>query len=482
VPTVLYPLWPGVVASGFAASLITVLCGTLTAAIVFMTAQKLDLSPTLAGVYALLVSFSPMLFLFSTNGMSEGVASPFMAGSVCCLVLFWHGGQRRYIAASGVMLALSFACIYEAAPFGAALMFAMVVGIYDPENTASTPQGKLRAVQGLGLLFLVPAIYTAILWLIANAAIMGNPLYFATSSYSNEGYIAASGAGRLADSVRSDMPGAVLFAVVRTLPFISPVAGILLTRFIDGRLFRPTTLTLLGLGLVVPFGLILPELYKGDTFGWLRYFMYPLFVAAGWGLYEIALSKCRNLATAIVLAGWLAAIPTGVWAMANPDLGQNEYQAVRSVLNGQHALDNGYPRYFADVIPVAQRLDALDANAKVLADSSNAWTIAGTVQPATLKHKLVLTSDPRFHSALKQPAKSGIDYLLVPDPHSAPQDLLNAQFPGLCEGTANGFVLTDDFAQTGTHWRLYRVVQLTSEVAGVTSVAPEDGPVAGGGR
>ena len=48
VPIALYPAWHEVVSSGFAASLITVLCGTLTAGIVFTTAQKLDL-PTLAG-------------------------------------------------------------------------------------------------------------------------------------------------------------------------------------------------------------------------------------------------------------------------------------------------------------------------------------------------------------------------------------------------------------------------------------------------
>ena len=43
----------------------------------------------------------------------------------------------------------------------------------------------------------------------------------------------------------------------------------------------------------------------GQSFGWLRYFMYPLFVAAGWGLYEVASSKRRNIATALVLTGWL---------------------------------------------------------------------------------------------------------------------------------------------------------------------------------
>jgi hypothetical protein len=312
-------------------------------------------------------------------------------------------------------------------------------------------------VEGLGLLLLVPAVYLAILWIIANAAIMGDPLYFYRSAYSNAGYIAVSGAGRLASEVRGDLPGSIAFATVRTLPFMFPIAAPLLVRLIDGRFARPATLTLLGLCLVVPFGLIVPQLYKGETFGWLRYFMYPLFVAAGWGLYEISLSKRTNVAATIVLLGWVLAIPVQLWAMANPELGQNEYLIVRSLTNGESAIDNGYPRYFGDVAPVSAALDELPQGTKVLADSSNAWTIAGTVNPDTLKSKLVLTSDPYFHKALKDPAGNGISYLLVPEPQSAPQDLLNEQYRGLWEGTAPGFSLAKDFSETGTHWRLFKV-------------------------
>ena len=214
----------------------------------------------------------------------------------------------------------------------------------------------------------------------------------------------------------------------------------------------------------MPFGLIVPQLYKGDTFGWLRYFMYPLFVAAGWGLYEISLSRRRNLATAIVLSGWLLAIPAQLWAMTNPDLGQSEYLVVRSIVNGESAIDNGYPRYFADVEPVSTAIDALPRDANVLADSSNAWTVAATVCPESLKHKLVLTSDPNFHKALKDPVANHIQHLLVPNPESAPQDLLNKQYPGLWQGTAPGFTLAQDFSQTGTHWRLYEVESPQSEV------------------
>jgi hypothetical protein len=457
VPAFFYRWWPDVVSSGFASSLITALAGTLTSIIVFCTARRFSLSVLLSSIYTLLVSLSPMLFLFSTNGMSEGLAAPFMIGSVCCLVLFWQDGERRYVAASGILLALAFACIYQAVNFGAVLLVAMLAGLFTAENAPSFPQGRLRAVEGLTILFLVPSIYVGILWVVANAAIMGDPLYFATSEYSNEGYIAATGAGRLSDAVVGDLGATLWFSIIRTAPFFIPIVAILLVRVSEGRLLRLNTLMMTGLSLCVPFGLITLQLYDGTSFGWLRYFMYPLYVAAGWGLYEIGKSKRRNLAIALVFAGWLISAPVSLWAMADPELGQNEYQVVRSIWTGETAAEVGYPLYFRDILDVSAAIDSLEDDALVLADSSNAWTIAATVNPDTLKHTLVLSSDDRFHDALEDPASVGVRYLLVPSPKVAPADLLNAEYPDLWAGNDPRFSLTHAFDDTGVGWRLYEV-------------------------
>ena len=51
--------------------------------------------------------------------MPEGVAAPFLVGAVCCLTLFWHSGERVWIAAAGVALALAVASEYPAVPYGA---------------------------------------------------------------------------------------------------------------------------------------------------------------------------------------------------------------------------------------------------------------------------------------------------------------------------------------------------------------------------
>ncbi len=457
LPVAAYPWSADIVSNGFASSLITVFAGTLSTAIVFGTARRFGLSLLLATIYSLLVAFSPMLFLFSTNGMSEGVAAPFMIGSACCLLLFWDSGQRRYIAMSGILLGLAFACLYQAVNFGGIMLAAMILGLFSTENAPSAPQGRPRAIEGLSILFLVPSTYIAILWVVSNYAIMGDPLYFATSVYSNEGYIASAGQDRIADAVTGDLLGTLEFSIVRTLPFFIPIAAILLLRLIEGRLLRMNSLTMTGLALCVPFGLITLQLYDGTSFGWLRYFMYPLFVAAGWGLYEIGKSRRRNLAIGLIFGAWAITAPASLFVMNDPAMGQNEYQVVRSIWTGETAQEVGYPLYFEDVRPVAAAIDALGADELVFVDSSNAWTIAGTVSRATLKQNLVFTSDDRFRDALAAPATEGISYLLVPNPAVAPQDLLNGEYPRLWQGTEPGFSLVRDFDQTGVGWRLYRV-------------------------
>ena len=60
----------------------------------------------------------------------------------------------------------------------------------------------------------------------------------------------------------------------------------------------------------------------------------PLFVAAGWGLYEIAASRRRGTAVALVLAGWVIAFPAWLLVMADPRLGPEEYPELEALADG----------------------------------------------------------------------------------------------------------------------------------------------------
>ena len=456
-----YPLWPGIVSSGFASTFTTALAGGATAVLLLYTARRLGLPERLGWAFALLVATNPMLFLYGSNGMSEGVAAPFLTGAVAFLVLFWRSGQRRYVTAGALALALGFASLYEAVPLGAALFVALVLGIlFSSENEQSIPQGHWRAIEGLGLLLLVPSLYVAALWVGANAVIMGDPLFFATSAYSNAGYTTLTDTG-VARDVEGDLLATLAFSLKRIAPFLIPGAFLILLRALDGRFWRVNTLSLVLLMLSVSFGLIMPLIYLGDSYGWLRFFAYPLFVAAGWGLYEVSLSRRRRLATTLVLAGWVVAAPVILWAMADPRTGQEENREVLALVRNENAAQVGFDTAAKTLVldaPVARYLNSMPEDTQVIVDYLKGWAITNQVFPGYLKNVLILTADFRFESAIRDPRAYGISHVLVPNPAAAPNDRVVSSYPHLWTGDEPGFELVESFPDTLQEWRLYKVV------------------------
>jgi hypothetical protein len=468
---VFYPIWPDIVSSGFSSTFTTALAGGATAALLLTTARRLGFPDRFGIAYALLVLSNPMLFFYGTNGMSEGVAAPFLTGAVCFLVLFWRSGLRRYVTAAALALALGFASLYEAVPFGAALFAALAFGmLQNSENKPSAPQGRWRAIEGLGILFLVPSIYVGALWIGANAVIMGDPLFFATSTYSNHGQTAAVGGGGIARSVAGDVTGAIAFVVKRAMFFLVPGAFLLMLRALDGRFKRIGTLSLTMLLASVPFGLIGPLVFVGSANPYLRFYMYPLFVAAGWGLYEITLSRNPRRAKLLVLTGWIVAAPVILWAMATPTLGYEEHWQIRSVVTGRGASQaqsfnpetgkiEGFADWLNELAPVATYLkkDVLSDRKVVALDAFQGGAIAAQMPPEYLRKLLILTPDRRFKYVIRDPKKYGVSYFLVPDPKRVPQDALVQAHPGLWSGDTPGFSLNKSFPETPQRWRLYKI-------------------------
>lgn len=466
---VMYPLWPAVVSTGFASTLTTALASGATAALLLATARKLDLNPKLAWVYTLVVVANPMLFLYGSNGLSEGVAAPFLTGAVCALVLFWRTGRRRYVALVALALALGTASLYEAIPFGAALFAAVVLGALWETHESRLPgmRSHWRTAEGLGILVISPSFYVVAAWVAANALIMKNPLYFATSEYSNYGQTLAVGGGGLARQTAGDIGKTLAYVFERVLPFLIPSVGVVVVRALDKRFWRVNTLSLALLLLSVPFGLIAPLIYLGASFGWLRFFMYPLFVAAGWGLYEISLSQQRRMACVAILAGWIVAVPFIVSAMANPGLGQEEHWEMHSLLTGksagqiievnQRGEDTSFSNWLSELAPVATYLDSgvFSRGQSVALDAFQGSAIAAQVQPRYLGRLLILTPDRQFVSMIEHPSQYHISYVLVPNPAKVPQDMIDRAYPLLWSGRQPGFVLVHSFPDTPQNWRLY---------------------------
>ena len=241
----------------------------------------------------------------------------------------------------GVALGLGVASEYPAVPYGVAVCVALVGGVlWASEARVSAPQGRGRAIEGLGLLLVVPPIFLGLLWLGFNAVIMGDPLDFMFGDYGYGSFQRAADPDGPVAYVTGDVVGALVLVGERVFPFLIPLAVILLVRLVDGRFWRVNTLSATLLGLSVPLGMVVPLAIIGSPMGFLRYLVYPLFVAAGWGLYEIAISRRRRAAVALILAGWLAAIPAGLWIMSDRRLAPEEQPEVMAVAQGLDHVDS----------------------------------------------------------------------------------------------------------------------------------------------
>jgi hypothetical protein len=464
-----YPLWPDVIASGFASTMTSALGAAVAAVILLLTARRLGLSDRLGVVFAIVMAANPMLLLFGANGMSEGVASPFLIGAVCALTLFWHTGRRRYVALAGIALALAFLSVYEAVPFGAALAVALVMGRLWGQQNADPLSDRRRAAWALALALLLPAVYVGVMWIATNAVIMDDPLYFATGVHSNEAQ--TENDAEIASEMEGDILGALVFTAERTAPFLVPIVALLAVRALDRRFWRSKTVALVLLALSVPVGMIAPLLYMGSSYGFLRFFMYPLMVAAGWGLYEVAASDRRRRAAATVLAGWVLAAPAALGAMTHEELGQETHEIVRGIATGQTGEEIGYELDpIRDARPLASYLEdgPLRQREWVLLDQTTGFAIPGQVDPEHLD-RLLLTPDRIFHRALRDPGAHGVRYLLVPNPDKAYHDAVVEAYPRLWQGRDPRFRLVGSVRSEFLDWRLYEV---RGRVAPPSELAP----------
>jgi hypothetical protein len=254
--------------------------------------------------------------------------------------------------------------------------------------------------------------------------------------------------------VAGDIVGAVVLVGERIAPFLIPLASLLLVRLVDRRLWRINTLSVTLLAFSVPLGMVAPMAVLGSPMGYLRYLVYPLFVAAGWGLYEIAISRRRRTAVALILAGWLMAIPAGLWIMSNPRLGLEEHAELKALAKGLDGTD--LVRTHA---PIARYLEAhiLPHGRNVLFDSVAGGAMIAVQVRRAYVGRLILTSDRRFKDALKHPGSHGVGYFLMPDPGRTTNAAIGRAYPRLWDGKQPGFRLVTTLTTRLEKWRIYAV-------------------------
>lgn len=448
----LYPLFPALASQGLAAVLQSALFAGLSVVMLYSAGRRFGLSAAISIPFALLYSLNPLIFLFGANGLSDSLYVYFLMMTVVQFSLWLKDRGTNSLIMASFALAFAFWTRYEAVPFGISLALGVVIALLFMRHSAqdrSRPfREKLYKVEATWILLLLPAVFSGLLWIFFNYLIMGNPLYFMNSEYSNVAQSEALKNDAAFQQIFQSPLLALWFVIRKTLWFSIPLLAILLLRLFSRRLLQWDTAILFLLFAAVPalqYALLLRE----SSFGWFRYFMYVFPVTVAWIPYE--LSKFRKGATqriafSIIAAAMLGTAALLTYAMTEPSIAPDENNFLKKQSENEHYVAQSRERR------IAAYMDEHYPNATVLTDSYSAYNI---LISSKYPKKYLITSDFLFKQALNDPPGNEIDFILIPKPlPDIPKSAVNALYPDMFEGGIYWTTLEHDF---DGQWRLYRV-------------------------
>lgn len=446
----LYPIFPEVASHGLAGVLMSSLFAAGTAVLLASEGLRYRLGTATSVLLALLYCLNPFVLLFGSNGLSD---APFHFFTMWTVISFarWLNDEKPFgMVAASFTLSMAFWTRYEAVPFGAALFAAVLVAtMLKHRRSALKPieqrRWKYQWMRGEGTLVLLmtPVVYSGLLWIWWNYLLMGNPLYFLNSEYSN-----VAQAGILMENeeyVR--MQGnpwlAFVTAAQKTAYYAVPLGVIVLIRLFSRRLFRWDLLILILMFVSIP-ALQYVMLLKGTTFAWFRYFMYGFPITVAWLPYELSQIKWRAAGRILVFAGLLGSAVLLTFAMTNPKIAPDEHTYITL---GSHYEDMKLEKSIADY------LNAELPEAVVMMDSYSAYRI---IVKSRNPQRYVITSDRIFRDAMSNPANYGVEYILIPRPSSESiGSAIIVTYPNLYANGADWAQLYKEFGNNA--WRLYKV-------------------------
>ena len=122
-----------------------------------------------------LVAVNPMFVFYATNGASDMTYIFFASFTLFCFVAWGRSGSARYIIGGGLSVALAALTHYEF------IIWAVFLGFVIAAALATAGRGDLE-IQGTVIAFLAPLFYAAGIWILFNAAVIGDPFGWISQS------------------------------------------------------------------------------------------------------------------------------------------------------------------------------------------------------------------------------------------------------------------------------------------------------------
>lgn len=426
------------------------LFATLTLVVLDRTLRLLEVGTFRRRALLLLYGLNPMILFYAANGMSESPLLFFMVAGTYQFLRWTRGGGVQSLLVFSLLSAGTFLVRYEGLAFCAGGVVALTIAFFIGKDLQPD---RLEAIL---LTYLVPVSYVAALWLFFNWVFVGDPFYFYSSTYGNLAQTAGfrSGAQTYLSLVVGNLTTALGYAFERwivVMPAILPLAALGAFRGLFRR--EHVTLGVLAMAGALPaFHAYL--VYGGTSFGWLRFFLYGIPFAVV--VAPLVLEPLRGLrrryraAWAVTLILVAAGIPTSLWAMTEPDLGREEWEITRHLIDPRSAPVPPSFTFTTDK-EIAAYVDALPGKPVVLMDSAYAFAIDLFGHDHS---RYAITSDRDFKAILGKPDGGVITHILVPEPHSV--EAVGSTLIGIWQNGKPYAALVRDFGGLNG-WRLYAV-------------------------
>lgn len=444
----LWPLYHPIASSALAGVIVSSFFAALTSLLLFRTFAEYRHSIAFSTFCVLLYAFNPYIFLYGSNGMSEIIFCFMIIWSVTDLIKWMEDKRTYYAVRIAVALALAFLSRYEAITFAAGIAICVVVILLFSKEFAHLESRSRRRetyylIESNLVVFMTPVAFSVIVWLAYNYLITGNALYFLNSTYSNLGQSGGILNDKALAAIYRQPAGVLAYVLGKAFWFIPPALLIILKRIFTGKVFHKSFLIFL---IILVFSEILQcfLLFEGKSAAWLRYFMYPLPVAAAWLPYELRTVKNALLKYAGVFLVFAASGVLTFYVLVNPVKAPDQYNVFG---NNKGSLSIETQNRIADYI------NRNLPDATILMDTFTTFSVVlGSDHP----QNLIVSSSLIFNEAIKHPKEHKVQYILIPDPKDplGSLDAVNTFYPGLYDSGSDFCVLQETFKD----FKLYKVI------------------------
>lgn len=425
---------------------VTAFCGAISVVII----EKVGLQITdnknkfLVFLISVLFGLNPLIILYSAIGASEMIFMASLLFSSYFLVKWLNNKNQWDLLLASFFISLSFWSRYESiAAFGGCLLVIITKLVYD--------KNKLSKIESILIQFATPYFYTVALWILANWLIMKNPFYFLNSPYSNTSFTTELKNNPAAlEYTYSSIVGSIIYVfkriflltpVVVLFPFIVLNFEKFKTKLKDILIF---SLLLLPYLAIIVFHIYL--LYKGQSFGWLRFYIYSIPLGIIPTFYLVNKFKSLRFLSVIFI---ILSLLTSLYAISNKNIGKEEVSFMEKIINPEIGLD--YSRTYEDQKAVDKFID--QESGKVLVDTDIGFAI-----PLFSKNpsRFVITSDIDYENIVKNYVGK-VDWIIVPAPRDASDGERNKiyhYYPDIWNGNAPSIELIKEI----DGWRIFKVI------------------------